>query len=39
MSAIKISNLTFGYDNSLENIFENVSFVIDTNWKLEKYKY
>ena len=34
MSAIKVSNLTFGYDNSLDNIFENVSFTIDTNWKL-----
>lgn len=34
MSLIKISNLTFGYDNSYDNIFENVSFSIDTNWKL-----
>ena len=34
MSLINISNLTFGYDGSLNNIFENVSFNIDTNWKL-----
>lgn len=34
MSAIQIKNLTFGYDGSLENIFENVSLNIDTNWKL-----
>ncbi len=34
MSLIKISNLTFGYDGSLNNIFENVSFNIDTDWKL-----
>lgn len=34
MSQIKVSNLTFGYSNSYENIFENTSFQIDTNWKL-----
>lgn len=34
MSLINISNLTFGYDGSPENIFENVSFQIDTDWKL-----
>ena len=34
MSMIKVSNLTFHYPNHSENIFENVSFVIDTNWKL-----
>lgn len=34
MSMIKISNLTFGYDGSLNNLFENVSFNIDTDWKL-----
>jgi len=34
MSLIKISNLTFGYDGSFDNIFENVSFQIDTDWKL-----
>ena len=34
MSLINISNLTFAYDGSYENIFENVSFQLDTNWKL-----
>lgn len=34
MSLIKITNLTFGYDGSYDNIFENVSFQIDTDWKL-----
>lgn len=34
MSQIKISNLTFGYEGSVDNIFENVSFEIDTDWKL-----
>ena len=31
---IQVSNLTFGYDGSLINIFENVSFQLDTDWKL-----
>ncbi len=34
MSQISVNNLTFGYEGSLNNIFENVSFNIDTNWKL-----
>lgn len=34
MSLINVSNLTFGYEGSLNNIFENVSFHIDTDWKL-----
>jgi lincosamide and streptogramin A transport system ATP-binding/permease protein len=34
MSVIKISDLTFAYDGSYDNIFENVSFQIDTNWRL-----
>ena len=34
MSLISINNLTFGYDGSYNNIFENVSFNIDTEWKL-----
>ena len=34
MSLINVNNLTFGYDGSLKNIFENVSFNIDTDWKL-----
>jgi lincosamide and streptogramin A transport system ATP-binding/permease protein len=34
MSQISISNLTFCYEGSYDNIFENVSFQIDTDWKL-----
>ncbi len=34
MSMIKIENLTFSYPSSYDNIFENVSFQIDTDWKL-----
>ncbi len=34
MSVISVNNLTFGYDGSYTNIFENVSFNIDTDWKL-----
>ncbi len=34
MSLIRVNNLTFGYEGSYENIFENVSFDIDTGWKL-----
>lgn len=34
MSLIQVTNLTFGYDGSYENIFENVSFQIDTDWRL-----
>ena len=34
MSLIQVTNLTFAYDGSYENIFENASFQIDTNWRL-----
>lgn len=34
MSEITVTNLTFGYENQAENVFENVSFQIDTEWKL-----
>ena len=34
MSLIQVSNLTFAYDGSYDTIFENVSFQIDTNWRL-----
>lgn len=34
MSQINVSGLTFGYEGSFDNIFENVSFRIDTDWKL-----
>lgn len=34
MSLIHVSNLTFAYDGSYDPIFEDVSFQIDTDWKL-----
>ncbi len=34
MSLINISDLTFGYDGSAENVFENINIQLDTNWKL-----
>ena len=34
MSLINVVNLTFAHEGSYDNIFENVSFQIDTNWKL-----
>ena len=34
MSQISVSSLTFCYEGSYDNIFENVSFAIDTDWKL-----
>jgi len=34
MSLIQVTNLTFAYDGSYENIFENANFQIDTNWRL-----
>ncbi|WP_206458392.1 Lsa family ABC-F type ribosomal protection protein [Anaerovorax sp. IOR16] len=34
MSLINISNLTFAYDGSYDTIFDQVSFQMDTNWKL-----
>lgn len=34
MSMINVSNLTFAYEGSYDNVFENVSFQIDTDWKL-----
>ena len=34
MSLINVNNLTFGYEGSINNVFENVSFNIDTDWKL-----
>ena len=33
MSIIKIEKLTFAYQGS-DNIFEDISFSIDTNWKI-----
>ncbi|OXM16324.1 Lsa family ABC-F type ribosomal protection protein [Paenibacillus herberti] len=34
MSLIHVSNLTFAYEGSYDHIFDNVSFQIDTDWKL-----
>lgn len=34
MSQISVNKLTFCYDGSYDNIFEDVSFRIDTDWKL-----
>lgn len=34
MSLIQVQNLTFAYDGTYDNIFENVSFQLDTDWKL-----
>ncbi len=34
MAQINVNNLTFSYEGSFDNIFENVSFSIDTDWKL-----
>lgn len=34
MSQITVNNLSFSYDTAYDMIFENVSFQIDTDWKL-----
>lgn len=34
MALISVNNLSFAYDGSYDYIFENVSFSIDTDWKL-----
>ena len=34
MSLINVDSLTFCYEGSFDNVFENVSFSVDTNWKL-----
>lgn len=34
MSVISVNNLTFGYEGAIKDIFENVNFNIDTDWKL-----
>ncbi len=34
MSLIDVNKLSFGYDGSYDMVFEDVSFQIDTNWKL-----
>lgn len=34
MALIRVSDLTFAYEGSYDNVFENLSFQIDTDWKL-----
>ena len=34
MAQITASNLTFCYEGSYDNIFENVSFQLDADWRL-----
>lgn len=34
MAQINVTDLTFYYEGSFDNVFENVSFQIDTDWKL-----
>ncbi len=34
MAQIQVSDLTFSYEGSPDEVFENASFVIDTDWKL-----
>lgn len=34
MSLIQIEHLTFSYDGSYDNVFEDVSFQLDTDWRL-----
>lgn len=33
MSLIQVTNLTFGYEGSFDNVFENASFALDTDWR------
>ena len=33
LSLLQVSNLTFCYEGNSDNVFENVSFSIDTDWK------
>lgn len=34
MSQISVNHLTFSYEGSIDNVFEDVSFALDTDWKL-----
>ena len=34
MSLLQVSELTFCYEGSFDNIFEDMSFSVDTDWKL-----
>ena len=33
MAQINVTNLTFCYDGSFDNVFEDVSFSVDTDWE------
>lgn len=34
MSQISVNDLTFSYDGSADEVFDHVSFSVDTDWKL-----
>lgn len=34
MSIIEVKNLTYSYIGSIDNVFENENFILDSNWKL-----
>lgn len=34
MAQMQVTNLTFGYEGSIDTIFEEISFTVDTDWKL-----
>ncbi|HBB60384.1 MAG TPA: ABC transporter ATP-binding protein, partial [Lachnospiraceae bacterium] len=34
MAQIRVTDLTFAYENSADEVFENASFQVDTDWKL-----
>ncbi len=34
MSQIAVNNLSFAYDGSYDTIFSDVSFILDSDWKL-----
>jgi len=38
LSQISIKDLTFAYEGSYDNIFENVSLTLDTDWRLRPHR-
>ena len=34
MSLIQVKNLTFSYPSGMEDLFQDLSFQLDTDWKL-----
>ncbi len=34
MAQIHLQNITFGYEGSGDNVFENIDFSFDTDWKI-----